>query len=814
MRSSSETPSFVRMCFVICAIVVALGFYGIVHAQSASPTVTIPLRPLAPLSSVKIPPVFGLEGILADQVAAVQLGKALFWDMQAGSDDIQACASCHFNAGADSRAINEVNPGQPGNDNTFQLGPSLNRQIGPNYHYKAGTATAGFGGYHDGDFPFHKVADPNNRYSVTSDVNDISGSQGVFAATMQSVLLNHTDAKGNYSKTKVAGGTTTSVEVNKSVPDTVFSYPDPAKPTQLLNTRKTTGRNTPSVVNAVFNYRNFWDGRAQNTCNGANPFGARDQSPHLLVYDSLDNKLGPVFVNMQNSALCSQALGPILSGTEMSADGRDLRQVGKKLLVRQPLAKQQVDKTDSVLGLLSNGSKGGLNTTYDALIQKAFLPEWWNFPQHACIASDGSNVATVDPAKKQICPANTEEYSQMEYNFSLFWGVAIQMYESTLVADQTPLDKYLEGQQVYNLVGDNDRNSYTINLKPGVVPYTISVVGLNPDLDFSDQDIFAFDDGFGRFVGNGVDGTVNYSAGQITINFETPPVSSFPIKISYSTGKTPMTQADLRGLLVFETKGRCVVCHGGPELSNAAVDTVTSVPLERMVMGDQSVRVYDTGFYHIGVRTGAEDSGLAGADPVASKPLSLAEELRQRACNDPASALIIPGRPGDGITQAPINCADDIARTGFFKTPQLRNVALTAPYFHNGGQLTLEQVVEFYNRGADFNIVSELQIMDPDIEALGLGLTLQEKQDLVEFLRHALTDPRTVAQSAPFDHPQLFTPHGHPSGPHGYPVEKDPLLPTQAKTQFMEVPAIGAKGGKSLPTFLDNIHNPSLVKDK
>jgi hypothetical protein len=383
-----------------------------------------------------------------------------------------------------------------------------------------------------------------------------------------------------------------------------------------------------------------------------------------------------------------------------------------------------------------------------------------------------------------------------------------------LVADQTPFDKYLEGQQTYSLIGDNDRNSYTIQLKPGIVPYTISVVGLNPDLDFSDQDVFAFDDGFGRFVGNGVDGTANYSAGVITVNFETPPVSSFPIKISYSVGNVPITQGQLRGLLTFQTKGRCVVCHGGPELSNAAVDTVSAVPLERMVMGDQAIRVYDTGFYHIGVRVGAEDAGLAGGDPIAGKPLSLAEELRQRACDDPASALMIPGRPGDGITQAPINCADDIARTAFFKTPQLRNVALTAPYFHNGGQLTLEQVVEFYNRGGDFNVVTELQIMDPDIEALGLGLTQQEKQDLVDFLRNALTDPRTVKQSAPFDHPQLFTPHGHPSGPHGYPVEKDPQHPGQATTQFMEVPAVGAKGGKALPTFLENIQKPSLVNGK
>ena len=68
----------------------------------------------------------------------------------------------------------------------------------------------------------------------------------------------------------------------------------------------------------------------------------------------------------------------------------------------------------------------------------------------------------------------------MEYNFSLFWGVAVQMYESTLVADQTPFDKYLEQQQTYTLIGDNLKNQYTIQLQPGITPYTLSVIGLNP----------------------------------------------------------------------------------------------------------------------------------------------------------------------------------------------------------------------------------------------------------------------------------------------------------------------------------------------
>jgi hypothetical protein len=456
-----------------------------------------------------------------------------------------------------------------------------------------------------------------------------------------------------------------------------------------------------------------------------------------------------------------------------------------------------------VLGALSNSPDQGLNTRYSNLIQKAFQAEWWNFPNHLCLAANGSVQAQINPAKFQTCPANTTDYSQLEYNFSLFWGVAIQMYESTLIADQTPLDKYLEQQQTYTLIGDNRSNSYTIKLAPGLDPYTVSVISLNPNFDFSDQDVFAFDDGFGRFTGTGVDGTVDYASGTIVVNFEDPPVSTVPVRISYSVGSTPLTQQQLHGLLMFQTKGRCVVCHGGPELSNAAVDTVAPNPLERMVMGDLNVRIYDTGFYHISVRPGAEDAGLAGTDPIAGLPLSYGEFSRERVCNDSSVSLIIPGRPGDGISQGPLDCGDDIARTGYFKAPQLRNVALTAPYFHNGGQLTLEQVVEFYNRGGDFNTASENSIMDPDIAPI--GFTLQEKQDLVDFLRNGLTDPRTVAQAAPFDHPQLFAPNGHPADGNGYPVQEDPAHPGQATTQLMEIPAAGKNGGTPLPSFLDNL---------
>ena len=89
---------------------------------------------------------------------------------------------------------------------------------------------------------------------------------------------------------------------------------------------------------------------------------------------------------------------------------------------------------------------------------------------------------------------------------------------------------------------------------------------------------------------------------------------------------------------------------------------------------------------------------------------------------------------------------------GEFRTVSLRNVSLRAPYFHNGRFATLEEVVDFYNRGGDFDA--------PNIDRnriRPLGLSAQQRADLVAFLRGALTDPRVAAGSSPFDRPMLYT---------------------------------------------------------
>ena len=64
---------------------------------------------LASLKTVAVPEPPDLATYVKDKPAAIRLGKALFWDMQAGGDGKQACASCHSAAGADNRTRNTLN---------------------------------------------------------------------------------------------------------------------------------------------------------------------------------------------------------------------------------------------------------------------------------------------------------------------------------------------------------------------------------------------------------------------------------------------------------------------------------------------------------------------------------------------------------------------------------------------------------------------------------------------------------------------------------------------------------------------------------
>ena len=100
------------------------------------------------------------------------------------------------------------------------------------------------------------------------------------------------------------------------------------------------------------------------------------------------------------------------------------------MLSLTPLGKQLVHPGDSVLGALSRATvqadgtlsgQAGLSATYTKMVQDAFQNFLWDSP--GFVAPGG--------------------FSQMEANFSLFWGLAIQLYEATLVSDQTPFDSFL-----------------------------------------------------------------------------------------------------------------------------------------------------------------------------------------------------------------------------------------------------------------------------------------------------------------------------------------------------------------------------------
>ena len=137
---------------------------------------------------------------------------------------------------------------------------------------------------------------------------------------------------------------------------------------------------------------------------------------------------------------------------------------------------------------------------------------------------------------------------------------------------------------------------------------------------------------------------------------------------------------------------------------------------------------------------------------------------------------------------------------GAFKVPTLRNIGLTGPYFHNGSRSTLEQVVEFYNRGGDRrgpdgNDTTGFGInpsnLDPDISPK--GMTPAELTDLVAFLRNGLTDPRVAWERAPFDHPSISIMSGHVGNELAVvgTVSPNPLIAKRALNVRYPVRAVG-----------------------
>ncbi len=453
-----------------------------------------------------------------DRNFAIVLGKAMFWDMQVGSDSVQSCGSCHFKALVDDRTKNQLNPNHLGGDLRFEVshravrrfsraGKPANSEVVPS------------------DFPLHKLRDPNiagdplcttpiianvtnvvpaldhpvsgdvtvcDANNIISTTNDVMSSMGVrFAKFVDIPMPGPTAFVGN----------TPGNSVRADVGNRGFGAHDPIPAFQSL--RRVEPRNTPSLFAAAMNFDNFWDGRARHDFNGGSVFGASDPQSHVFVDDA--GTLTPTRQIIKFSSIASLATGPGLSEFEMSFQGRNWSKVGKKLLQTgaTPLANQLVDPTDSVLGIYSNqgGSacaglapadlsgdgttalgKPGLCISYAGLIRHAYYPALWqntsmhlngcytdgNAASHPnqCAAGSvaipvlapatGTTPATVvnsshdpfdefvlTPAAGPAVANNTNQFTQMEANWSLFWGLSIQLWVQILMPDDTPYDQFL-----------------------------------------------------------------------------------------------------------------------------------------------------------------------------------------------------------------------------------------------------------------------------------------------------------------------------------------------------------------------------------
>lgn len=682
-------------------------------------------------------------GIIESYAWALALGKALFWDQQVGSDG-QACGSCHFNAGADVRIQNQLNPGF-GDLTTSAIGDEA---FGSN-RSDTGTHVAGQmpGGGEArpnatlvaSDFPLHRLSDELDRDSaIDTDTNDVVGSMGAFAAAFSRI-----DADGRERCGDVEA-------------DVFHVYVGGAH----AAARQVEPRNTPSTINAAFNIRQFWDGRANNLFNGVGVFGLRevvaDPNQRLIVQGD-DGELGLGFLQLENASLASQAVGPPLSSIEMSCRGRTFADLGRKLLRSAPLAQQQVSRTDSVLGGLAHPHGLGLDArySYSALIRAAFAPKYWSAPG-TFLRRDG------------VLVPDAEGYTQMETNMSMFWGIAILLYEATLISDQSEFDTLLASGDIS-------------------FPQCATTDAVDPLLARGCKIFFRFP--FGPAPADGVRGagcSACHAGTDLFSEAAAQAGEAFPPLLQVGDVNNVVGTRDL-GFANIGTRPSFV----DPFLGG-------NDPFGNPLSFGRQYRQY--------VATG--DLSVV-KDPFLLRAIQNEALVAGPAVNDQAKL------ESDGAT----------------KIPTVRNVALTPPYFSYGGYASLREVMKFYNRGGNRRqITADNQaleahgsrctsgddsgsgldgnqpypVADADcntnvtglMQPLGLSdcdangevtcdVATDDLSAMVRFME-SLTDRRVQCDQAPFDHPALTLTTGHAAEPGD--------VPGAARDLRVTLPAVGAEG--------------------
>jgi cytochrome c peroxidase len=167
-------------------------------------------------------------------------------------------------------------------------------------------------------------------------------------------------------------------------------------------------------------------------------------------------------------------------------------------------------------------------------------------------------------------------------------------------------------------------------------------------------------------------------------------------RYQYGGDKHAISPSAIEGLKVFTGKGHCAECH---------------------LIGKSNATFTDNNFHNIGV-------GLTQIQGRLATVINSVIEAKLRNKSIDHSVLSAEDISHLGRFVITLNPID----VGNFRTPSLRNVALTAPYMHDGSLKTLEEVVSFYARGG---VSSSLQHRT----VRNLRLTKQEEHQVVDFLR-------------------------------------------------------------------------------
>lgn len=171
-------------------------------------------------------------------------------------------------------------------------------------------------------------------------------------------------------------------------------------------------------------------------------------------------------------------------------------------------------------------------------------------------------------------------------------------------------------------------------------------------------------------------------------------------RYAYGGDKTALSESAIRGLELYKGKARCQECHAISE--NYAIFT-------------------DNKFHNLGV----------GFKKIQPRLRDMVREFRmanQQGRELDKSILTDAGISELGRFVVTLKTSD----IGAFKTPTLRNIAVTGPYMHDGSMKTLEEVMELYNKGGEKNpFLGSVRVLD---------LTDQEIKDIIEFMK-AMTSP-------------------------------------------------------------------------